>query len=223
MLFTARLQAARVAVYRNNDLFRSLKLAPVRGSAASRSLLQLDRFLGAGFHAETASPASIGVDDKCLFPAVYKQFEPSHQGEFGFLFRRSRPDGENVVRTNRHARSCCFAAHGVDDRHHNTWIKLAVGIRLRHRPPHATGMAKPIIQHAPQNASAFALPAPISFGAPVTAAALPFNFAMILTFCSLDWPGTVSNNVSQTRILCRRRQKVCLLTGCSPQAIMRLP
>jgi hypothetical protein len=140
--------------------------------------LQLDRFLGAGFHAEAAAPASIRVEDKRLLSAVYKQFEPSHQGEFGFLFRRDLPDQENVVRTNRNARSFCFAAHGVDDRHHDTRVKLAVWVRLRHRSPHGDGTAKPITQ----NASALALAAPMSFDAFVTIVVLFFNFAMILPF-----------------------------------------
>jgi hypothetical protein len=149
--------------------------------------LQLDCFLGARFHAEAAAPASIGGGGKRLLSAVYKQFEPSYEGEFGFLFRRDGPDQENVVRTNRNARSCCFAAHWVDDRHHNTRIEPAVGIRLRHRPPHATGTARPIIQQAPQNASAFALAAPTPFDPPLTTATLPVNFAMILIFLwSLD-------------------------------------
>jgi hypothetical protein len=167
------------------------------------SLLQLYRFLGAGFHAESTSPASIRVDDKRLLSAMYEQFEPSHQGEFGFLFRRDGPDQENVVRTNRNARSRCFATHGVDDRHHNARIELAIGVRFCHRPPHATGTAKPIIQHAPQNASAFALAVPIPCDAPLTTAALFFNVAMILTFLNRVWLDTVGNNVSETEILCR--------------------
>jgi hypothetical protein len=144
--------------------------------------LQPDCFLGAGFHAEAAAPASIRIEDKRLLSAVYKHFESSRQGKFGFLFSRDGPDQENVVRTNWNARSCCFAAHGVDDRHHNTRVKLAVWVSLRHRPPHGDGTDKPIIQHAPQNASAFALAAPMPFDAFVTTAALPFNFAMILPF-----------------------------------------
>jgi hypothetical protein len=144
--------------------------------------LQPDCFLGAGFHAEAAAPARIRVVDKRLLSTVYQQFETSHQREFGFLVRRDGPDQENVIGTNWNARACCFAAHGVDDRHHNGRIKLAVGLRLRHRPPHVTGTARPIIQQAPQKAKAFALAAPILFDAPVITAALPFNFAMIFTF-----------------------------------------
>jgi hypothetical protein len=89
-------------------------------SRSTQSLLQFDRLLGASLHAEATAPAGIRVKNKRLLSAVDEQLQPPQHWEFSFLLRRNGPDDENVVRTNWNARSFCLAAHGVDDRHHNT-------------------------------------------------------------------------------------------------------
>ena len=109
---------------------------PVIGSdpaSSTQSPLQFDRLLGAGLYAQTTPPARIRVENKRLLSPVDEQFKPPHHRQFSFLFTRDGPDDENVVRTNRDARSFCFTAHRVDNRHHNTRIKLAIWVRSRRR------------------------------------------------------------------------------------------
>jgi hypothetical protein len=126
-------------------------------SRSTQSLLQFDRLLGASLHAEATAPAGIRVKNKRLLSAVDEQLQPPQHWEFSFLLRRNGPDDENVVRTNWNARSFCLAAHGVDDRHHNTRIKFAVWVRFCHlafsclaveicHDPHLLPVAQSVIQ-----------------------------------------------------------------------------
>ena len=118
-------------------------LSHSRGPLQSVASFQLKRsgrfcsliaFSGQAFTQSPHPRQASGSRTNACFPPCTQQFEPPHQWEFGFLLRRDSPDSEDVVRTNRNARSCRFAARGVDDRHHNTRFKLAIGVRFHRRP-----------------------------------------------------------------------------------------
>ena len=109
-----------------------MSLAFCRDSASSmQSFLQFDRLFGTGLHAQATPPTRIGIENKGLLSPVDEEFQPPRQRERSFLFRRNGLNDENVVRADRNARSFCFTAHKVDDRHHNTRIKPAIWVRLR--------------------------------------------------------------------------------------------
>lgn len=97
--------------------------------------MELDGLFWASFHAKATTPASIGIKDKRLFASMDKKFEATDDRKFGFLHGRDGTNNEYIVRANRNARTRCFAAHWIDDRHHISGIKPAVLVKLHELNP----------------------------------------------------------------------------------------